>query len=117
MDATAIAALAAALGSLVGAGASIATTSITQRRETMRANAKWTQLVALYGTLSQIRLVSGEEVLREAEQCCRRIVELYRQPNLTADQIREAFEVHHLDPLKDFSASCHRELLAMSSRV
>jgi hypothetical protein len=74
-------------------------------------------LVALYGILSQIRLISGEEVLREAENCCRRIVDLYFQPNLTAEQIRDAFDANELDPLKDFSVSCRRELLAMSSGV
>lgn len=72
------------------------------------------QLVALYGILSQIRLLSEDEVLSEAEKCCRRIADLYRQPNLTADQIRNAYEAHELDPLKDFSACCRRELMAMT---
>ena len=143
-----IAALAAALGSLIGASASIATTWITQRRESIRTNTQWQlrereslykdfiteasrlaieasasslerpeQLVGLYGILSRIRLISSEEILSEAEDCCRRIVELYRQPNLTADQIRAAFETEDLDPLKAFSASCRKELLAMSSVV
>src|SRR5580704_7459254 len=44
------------------------------------------QLVALYGVLSCIRLISGEDVVRQGEACCRRIVELYGQPNLTAEQ-------------------------------
>ncbi len=41
MDATVVTAMAAALGSLVGASASIATTWITQRTQTTRANAEW----------------------------------------------------------------------------
>jgi hypothetical protein len=148
VDATIVAALAATMGSIVGAATSLATTWIPQRRETIRVNTKWQlrereslykefiaetsplaveasansldppeQLVALYGTLSQIRLISGDEVLGEAETCCRRIVNLYRQPNLTANQIREAFEANELDPLKDFSAICRKELLEMSSAV
>jgi hypothetical protein len=73
------------------------------------------QLMALYGILSCIRLMSGEEVVRQGEACCRRIVELYGQPNLTTDQIRAAVEAHDLDdidPLKKFSTACRNELLA-----
>ena len=73
------------------------------------------QLMALYGTLSCIRLMSGEEIVRQGEACCRRIVELYGRPNLTTDQIRAAVEAHDLDaidPLKEFSTACRNKLLA-----
>ncbi len=146
MTSTVVAAMAAALGSLVGAAASIATTWITQRTQTIRAHSEWKlrereslygefiteasrltvdalahslerpdQIVALYGLLSCIRLISGEEVLHQGEACCRRIVELYGRPNLTTDQIRAAVETHDLDdidPLKEFSTACRKELLA-----
>ena len=148
MDSTVVTALAAAAGSLVGAGASIGTTWISQRRQSIRASAEWKlrdheslykefimeasrlfgdammkslerpdQLVGLYGVLSRIRLISGDEVLSKAVGCCHRIVELYRRPNMTADQIRAAFESNEFDPLKEFSAACRAELLAMSSIV
>ncbi len=146
MNSTIVTAIAAALGSLVGAAASIATTWITQRTQTIRANSEWKlrereslykefiteasrlaidavahsleqpdQLMALYGILSCIRLMSGEEVVHQGEACCRRIVELYGRPNLTTDQIRAAVETHDLDeidPLKEFSTACRNELLA-----
>ena len=146
MDSTVVTALAAALGSLVGATASIGTTWISQRRQSIRANAEWKlrdheslykefvmeasrlfgdamvnsldrpdQLVALYGILSRIRLISGDDVLSKAVGCCHRIVGLYRRPNMTAEQIRAAFEANEFDPLKEFSAACRMELLAMSS--
>ena len=148
MDSTVVTALAAALGSLVGATASIGTTWISQRRQSIRASAEWKlreheslykefimeasrlfgdamvkslerpdQLVGLYGILSRIRLISGDEVLSKAVGCCHRIVELYRRPNMTADQIRAAFEANEFDPLKEFSAACRLELLAMSSII
>src|SRR5437773_12401808 len=41
MDSTVVTALAAALGSLVGASASIGTTWISQRRQSIRASAEW----------------------------------------------------------------------------
>ncbi len=146
MNSTVITAMAAALGSLLGAAASIATTWITRRAETIRAHSEWKlrqreslynefiteasrltvdalahcleqpdQLMALYGILSRIRLMSGEEVVREGEACCRRIMELYGRPNLTTDQIRAVAEGHDLDgmdPLKEFSTACRKELLA-----
>ena len=146
MTPTVTTAMAAALGSLLGAAASIATTWITRRAETIRAYSEWKlrqreslynefiteashltvdalahcleqpdQLMALYGILSRIRLMSGEEVMREGEACCRRIMELYGRPNLTTDQIRAVAEGHDLDgmdPLKEFSTACRKELLA-----
>jgi len=146
MDSTVVTALAAALGSLVGATASIGTTWISQRRQSIRATAEWKlrereslykefimeasrlfgdammkslerpdQLVGLYGILSRIRLISGDEVLSKAVGCCHRIVGLYRRPNMTAEQIRAAFEANEFDPLKEFSAACRAELLALSS--
>lgn len=73
------------------------------------------QMIGLYGILSRIRLLSGDEIVRQGEDCCRRIVELYGQPNLTTDQIRTAIErdeFDKLDPLKQFSNACRDELLA-----
>jgi hypothetical protein len=69
------------------------------------------QLVAIYGLLSRIRLISSDAVLKEAEGCVLRIVDLYRRPNMTAGQFREALEASELDPLKEFSAACRKELL------
>jgi hypothetical protein len=72
------------------------------------------QLVALYGVLSCIRLMSGDEIVRQGEACCRRILELYGQPNLTAEQIRAAAhdeDLNEIDPLKEFSTACRNELL------
>lgn len=143
MDSTLVTAIAATLGSLVGASASIATTLITQHTQAIRANREWKlrareslytefiaeasrlavdavthslerpdQLIALYGILSRIRLISGDTVLSKADECCRRIVELYRRPNMTPDQILTAFEANELDPLKEFSIACRMELLA-----
>ena len=145
MDSTLVTATAAGLGSLIGAAASIATTWITQRTQSIRAHAEWRQrerevlfrefiteasrlaidalthsmecpdsIMKLYGVLSCIRLVSGQEVARQGEACCRRIVELYGRPNLTADEVRVAVardQVAELDPLKEFSKACRSELL------
>jgi len=73
------------------------------------------QMVTLYGILSRIRLISGQEVVHQGEVCCRRIIELYGQPNLTTEQLRAAIaanEIDDLDLLKDFSNACRKELQA-----
>lgn len=142
---TVVTALAAGLGSLVGAAASITTTWISNRAQTNRAHAEWRQreremlfkefiteasrlaidalthslerpdaIVGLYGILCRIRLLSGPEVVRRGEACCRRIIELYGQPNLTTDQLRAVVasqQIDQLDPLREFSNTCRTELL------
>jgi hypothetical protein len=141
MDSTWVTALSAALGSLVGAGATIVATLITQRTQTLREIrmerlhereslysefiTEASRLVAesltnslehpetlarLYGLLGRVRLVCSETTLAEAEACCRRIVDLYLQPNMTGEQVRAAFQAEAFDPLKDFSNTCRAEL-------
>ena len=68
------------------------------------------KLVTLYGVLGRIRLLSGEHVLQQAEQCVRQIVERYSQPNLTPQQIRNTIDQPQFDPVKNFSEACRREL-------
>lgn len=73
-------------------------------------------IIKLYGVLSRIRLVSGQEVVREGEACCRRIIEMYGLPNVTTDELRNAVaadRVDALDPLKAFSNACRNELLGV----
>ncbi len=66
--------------------------------------------VKLYGILGRIRLVATDLVLSAAEACTRQLVDLYAKPNMTVEQIRIAFERDQLDPIKDFSVACRKEL-------
>jgi hypothetical protein len=70
--------------------------------------------VKLYGITGRIRLVATQPVLAAAEACIRQIIDLYAKPNMTAEQIRLAFERDRLDPVKDFSVACRKELLAIA---
>jgi transcription-repair coupling factor (superfamily II helicase) len=141
MDSTIITASAAAVGSLVGAAASIVTTWITQRTQTVRAKMeeKLRERESLYGesiteasrltvealthslenpeplVYGRIRLVAADPVLAAGEACVRQIVDLYSKPNMTIEQIRVAFERDRFDPIKDFSTACRAELLEISS--
>jgi hypothetical protein len=71
------------------------------------------KLVKLYGLLGRIRLISSDEVLAEAEQCCRRIIDLYARPNITVDEIDDSFDPDKIDPLKLFSSACRAELASI----
>lgn len=141
MDTHLITVLAAAVGSIIGAAASVGTTWITQHKQTVRElvqsklrereilysafiteasrltlNAMshsletLDELVSLYGIVGRIRLTSSEEVLREAEKCCLRIVELYAEPNKTVASFMASFDPDKHDPLKPFSTACRGEL-------
>ncbi len=66
--------------------------------------------VKLYGITGRIRLVAADLVLTAAEACIRRIISLYAQPNLSVEQIRLAFERDRIDPIRDFSIACRKEL-------
>lgn len=70
--------------------------------------------VKLYGITGRIRLVSADAVLAAAEACSRQIIDLYEKPNLTVAQVRLAFETEGLDPIKDFSVACRKELLQIA---
>jgi hypothetical protein len=70
--------------------------------------------VTLYGILGRIRLVASDRVLAAAEACCRQLVYLHAQPNMTVEQIRLAFERDQLDPIRDFSVTCRKELLEIA---
>jgi hypothetical protein len=58
--------------------------------------------------------VAADNVLAVAEACVRQITDLYAKPNMTVEQIRLAFERDQLDPIKDFSVACRRELLQIA---
>src|SRR5271165_2992314 len=70
--------------------------------------------VKLYGITGRIRLVATDPVLYAAEACIRQIIDLYAKPNMTVEQIRLAFERDRIDPIRDFSVGCRKELLEIA---
>jgi hypothetical protein len=66
-------------------------------------------LIPAYGLLSRIRLGSSPQVLTAAEELLKSIVDIYREPNLTPEQIRPG-SVSGEDRLKHFSDICRTEL-------
>lgn len=70
--------------------------------------------VKLYGIVGRIRLVAADPVLAAAEECTRQIADLYARPKMTVEQIRVAVEQDRLDPIRDFSVVCRKELLEIA---
>ena len=68
-------------------------------------------LIPVYALLSRVRLSSSPKILTAAEEVIRTIINAYREPNLTAQQIEfRAFNGDGDDPLKSLSEVCRLEL-------
>ena len=61
-------------------------------------------LVALYGMISRMRVVSSPRIVASAEKIMSTTIDTYFSPNLTFQEVREMMKSgNRLDPLKDFS--------------
>jgi hypothetical protein len=54
--------------------------------------------------------MSTERVVESADTVCRMIVDAYLEPNMTLEEMRANWIDKHIDPLRDFSEACRREL-------
>jgi hypothetical protein len=67
-------------------------------------------LINIYALTNRIRLISTEPVVESADMVVRMIVDAYLAPNMTLEDMRTNWIDKHIDPLRDFSESCRREL-------
>ena len=67
-------------------------------------------LIGIYALTNRIRLMSTEPVVESADTVCRIIVDTYLAPNMTLEEMRTNWIDKHVDPLRDFSEACRREL-------
>jgi len=80
---------------------------------------KMESLVPIYALLNRIRLNSSREVIQAATLTIDDIIESYKRPNLTPDQLRgfTPEELHsranESDPLRKFGEACRKELHAI----
>jgi hypothetical protein len=71
------------------------------------------KLTPVYALISRIRLSSPTNVMESAERVTRTILNTYSGPNLTAQEIHSV--AGKLDPLREFSSICRRELESLRS--
>src|ERR1700756_5708352 len=134
-----IPALASFSGSASGTLASIVTNWVTQRskdrsRKTLQATAKReelykdfiaeasrlypdalvndkseiSKLVDLYALIARMKILSSDAVIQAAEKAAQLIIETYLSPNRTFVDLPVL--INEMDPLRDFSEACRREL-------
>lgn len=145
MDLAYIPALAAVSGSASGALATLLTGWMTQRRKdrvrlTSRATSQHEKLykafieeasrlyadalvndkseipklVDLYALIGRMKILSSDDVIEAAEKAGRLIIETYLAPNRAFVDLPEF--INEMDPLRDFSDACRRELQAAHSQ-
>jgi hypothetical protein len=66
--------------------------------------------VTIYGLHNRIRLNASEEVLQAATHTIENIIQSYKRPNMTAEEIRQGAYLNVEDPVKEFGEACRNEL-------
>ena len=69
------------------------------------------KLVNLYALVSQMRILSSPAVIENADRVVRTIIETYLSPNRTFRDVMQVMDNRAMDPLRDFSSACRKELL------
>jgi hypothetical protein len=67
-------------------------------------------LVIIYALQNRIRLNASEEVVQAAATTIQQIVESYRRPKMTEEDIRRGAYLQIKDPVKEFGDACRKEL-------
>jgi hypothetical protein len=67
-------------------------------------------LVNIYALENRIRLNASEEVIQAAVHTIENIIESYKRPNMTAEEIRHGAYLDIEDPLKEFGEASRNEL-------
>ena len=67
-------------------------------------------LVPIYGLENRIRLIASDEVVQAARSAVEEIVESYRRPPMTEEEMRRGAYLEIKDPVKVFGEACRKEL-------
>ena len=67
-------------------------------------------LMTIYALHNRIRLNASEEVLHAADHTIKNIIQAYKRPNMTAEEIRNGAYLDIEDPLLEFGEACRNEL-------
>jgi len=70
-------------------------------------------LVDMYALIGRMRILSSDAVIAKAEAVARTIIETYFSPNKTFPELRQLMDSRPMDPLREFSEVCRKELIAL----
>jgi hypothetical protein len=71
-------------------------------------------LVGLYALIARMKILSSDAVIEAAEKAGRLILDTYLSPNRTLVDLPDL--INEMDPLRDFSEACRRELQSADRR-
>jgi hypothetical protein len=74
-------------------------------------------LVAIYALENRIRLNASDEVVQAGEKAIQEIVESYRNPKMSEEDIRRGAYLEIRDPVKEFGEACRKELSRLYRRA
>lgn len=74
-------------------------------------------LLSVYALHNRIRLNASEEVIQAARHTIEKIIESYKRPDLTAEEIRKGAILDMEDPLQEFGEACRKELNELYRRA
>ena len=74
-------------------------------------------LIGMYSLIGRMRLNAGDGVLAAAEKVADSIVDSYSRPPTTFDDVYKVVRETHVDPLKEFTEACRKELKIMLKRL
>jgi hypothetical protein len=70
-------------------------------------------LVNMYAVIGRMRVASSDAVIERVEAVTRMIVGTYFAPNRSFPELRELIGSHTMEPLREFSEACGKELSAL----
>ena len=71
----------------------------------------------MYSLVGRIRLIATDKVLLAAEKVAETIVESYRSPPVTFEDVYKVVRESQVDPLKEFTEACREERKIMLQRL
>ena len=74
-------------------------------------------LIGMYSLIGRIRLLGSDKVLLAAEKVAETIVESYRSPPVTFEDVYKVLRESQVDPLKEFTEACREERKIMLKRL
>jgi hypothetical protein len=75
--------------------------------------AEISDFVKVYALISRMRVLSSMQTIEKADGIVKMIVDTYFAPNKTLTELRGMLNSPAIDPLRDFSEACRKELQSL----
>ena len=73
-------------------------------------------LVALYGKIGRMRVLSSPKVVDIADSITRKIIDTYLEPDKSFPELRKMINSGSIDLIRDFSVACRTEFEMLQTR-